>query len=160
MEVTNRFYFIKNIGQLQSPCDYALIQADYQVHFYKKKIIFYLTKEELMADRIVMKLTDCPTVQLIAKNERIESNEMSYETLRYENVCDGVDLEYSVEAGQLVQKIQVSEGACIDQLHLQFEGQKEIILADEDTIRLEGAHESFELKCPSAAAVMINHKMK
>lgn len=154
MEEANRFYFVKNIGQLQSPCEYALIQDEYQVHFYKKKIIFYLTKEKLVTDRIVMKVTNGPTVQLIAKNKRNDSNAMKYDRLRYANVCVGIDLEFSLEAGQLVLKILVSEGAAIDQLYLQFEGQKQITLADANTIRLEGVHESFQFKCLSADSVI------
>ena len=153
MEVEKGFYFVKNNGQLQSPCEYALIQADYQVHFYMKKVIFYLTKEPLVADRIVMKVSACPNVHLEVEKP-VDLEEMKYEKLRYRNAGDGIDLEFSIEDGMLVQKMLVSGASSTDELHLEFEGQKQLVLADKDAIRIEGVHESFQFKCPSADSVI------
>lgn len=146
MEVEKEFCFVKNNGQLQSPCKYALIQSDYQVHFYRKKVIFYLTKELLVTDRIVMKIMCCPNVQLEAEKP-VNLEEMKYEKLRYHNVCDGVDLEFSLEDGMLVLKSLLSEASFADELQLEFEGQKQIVLANQDAIRIEGVHESLHFKC-------------
>lgn len=148
MEVEKEFYFVKNNGQLQSPCEYALIQEDYQVHFYRKKVIFYLTKEPLVTDRIVMKIMSCPNVHLKAEKP-VDLEEMKYERLRYHNVLDGVNLEFSLEDGMLVLKSLSSGASSTDELQLEFEGQKQIVLADQHAIRIEGVHESFQFSCRS-----------
>ena len=158
MEDRKGFYFVKNYGQLQSPCDYALVQSDYQVHFYKNKVIFYITKEPLVTDRIVMKVSACPKILLEAEKS-MDSEGMKYEKLRYRNAGDGIDLEFSIEDGMLVQKMFVSGASSNDELHLEFEGQKQLALADKDSIRIEGVHESFQFKCPSADSV-IHESMK
>lgn len=155
MNRSQTFYFVKNNGQLNSPCEYALIQPEYQVHFYRRKVIFYLTKEPMVTDRIVMKVLGCPNVQLIAQRP-LDGEGRTYEQLRYINACDGIDLEFSIEQGMLVQNRIVKKESCIDQLQFQFEGQTHIELADENAIRIDGVHECFEFKCPCADSLHWN----
>ncbi len=149
------FFFIRNDGQLQAPCEYALIQSQYQVHFYNYKVIFYLTKNLIATDRIVMRLTHCPDSKLIPEKP-VKDKDNMYRELHYYDVCDGVDVIFAIEQGMLVQRVIVAEGSCIDELHLEFEGQKQVILADEQTIRIEGLHECFQFKCPCAKSVIDN----
>ena len=161
-------YFAENMGQSKSGCSYILEQSAYKVLFYQDRVEFILYGEE-EDDHIILSLvlrnTDTYQEQdemfLEArdkmnitinymdgeKNEWIK-NVPAYERICYHDLCDGIDMEFFIEDGQLKQNFIVFSDENLDDLKLCFQGQDDIYFESDNEIVIVGKQDTFVLDTP------------
>lgn len=166
MILDGMLYFTENVGQVEERCEFYISSPDINVLFFHDRVIFLLRSSN-GTERVTLPL-DIRTMDsyeeqgeifLEAKDKKEFSinymvgpqkewlrNIPVYERLCYHNVCDGIDIEFYLEDNRLKQDFIIYPGAKIEDLRLEFKGQKSIQKNHPGEIKLVGTHKSFTLR--------------